>query len=369
MKSFVLRHWLIVSLCLICTHIMGQEITIHSLILNQERKIKIFIPDNYSKSNLKYPTIYLFDGDVLFDYLVGLYKYNSDEYPPAIIVGVNQINRALELGVNSKFTSFFTDELVPMIDARYRSNSIRIAIGHSFGGAFVLSSCLKSEKINVILSISPTITQKEYNLINDFKIAYPGITAKNIYLGYADNDYENIIKGTKSFSDLIKKYPLKIKTHLDVYPNENHGSSILIGIRRGLDYVFKDWFLPDAKWEEITEKKDPSIFYNYYKNVPAYYKESIIPSESDYNQLGYYFLNNNQVSKAISVFKENMELYPYSSNVYDSLGEAFSKMKDNSKAIFYYKKAIAIETNSNNDSAQLEMINKHLSDAMKGKIE
>ena len=40
------------------------------------------------------------------------------------------------------------------------------------------------------------------------------------------------------------------------------------------------------------------------------------------------------------IFKKNVELYPDSWNVYDSLGECYAVANDNENAIEYYTKAL-----------------------------
>ena len=81
-------------------------------------------------------------------------------------------------------------------------------------------------------------------------------------------------------------------------------------------------------------------------------KDSLSPviRESSLNSLGYKYLKDEQHKKAIEIFKINIELYPKSSNTYDSTGDAYLKTKDTVNAIIYYKKALAI--NSENRSAK-----------------
>ena len=59
-------------------------------------------------------------------------------------------------------------------------------------------------------------------------------------------------------------------------------------------------------------------------------------NEGFLNNLGYEFLKNKYYSEAIKIFVLNVELYPNSANVYDSLAEAYMDAGDCEKAILNY---------------------------------
>lgn len=58
--------------------------------------------------------------------------------------------------------------------------------------------------------------------------------------------------------------------------------------------------------------------------------------------MGYAYLRQNEVDKAIEIFKINTVLYPKSSNTFDSLADAFLKKEDTINALENLKKALAI---------------------------
>lgn len=60
------------------------------------------------------------------------------------------------------------------------------------------------------------------------------------------------------------------------------------------------------------------------------------------NTIGYQFLTNNKVDKAIEIFKMNIKKNPKNANVYDSLGEGYKTKGDKKNAIKYYKKSLSM---------------------------
>lgn len=66
-----------------------------------------------------------------------------------------------------------------------------------------------------------------------------------------------------------------------------------------------------------------------------------IATENEINALGYQYLFGGKIDLAMEVFKKNVEKFPDSWNVYDSLGECYAAAKDNDNAKKYY--SIAFE--------------------------
>ncbi|APY07522.1 tetratricopeptide repeat protein [Winogradskyella sp. J14-2] len=73
-------------------------------------------------------------------------------------------------------------------------------------------------------------------------------------------------------------------------------------------------------------------------------------NEWHFNRIGYQHLQNEEYHKAIGVFQLNVKLYPESSNVYDSLAEAYLRGGDSLQAYNNYK--IALQINPRNTRAE-----------------
>lgn len=73
-------------------------------------------------------------------------------------------------------------------------------------------------------------------------------------------------------------------------------------------------------------------------------------SEGELNALGYRLLKDQKYGEAIQIFLLNVNAYPKSLNVYDSMAEAYMTAGQDSLAIIYYNKELKmIEHNSDPD--------------------
>jgi tetratricopeptide (TPR) repeat protein len=79
-------------------------------------------------------------------------------------------------------------------------------------------------------------------------------------------------------------------------------------------------------------------------------KELYYFNERQFNLTGYSFLNSGKVDEAIAIFKMNVELFPDSWNVYDSLAEAYVVQGEKERAIQFYEKSL--ELNPDNQGAK-----------------
>lgn len=70
--------------------------------------------------------------------------------------------------------------------------------------------------------------------------------------------------------------------------------------------------------------------------------------EDELNTLGYQLIRANKLKEAIRIFQLNVEAYPQSSNVYDSLGEAYMNDGDKPRAIANYQKSLELNPKNGN---------------------
>ena len=79
-------------------------------------------------------------------------------------------------------------------------------------------------------------------------------------------------------------------------------------------------------------------------------------TERDMNRVGYNLLQRGRVQDAIAVFQRNVERFPASFNVYDSLGEAYAAAGDREQAIANYQRSLDLNPKNTNASEMLRKL-------------
>jgi tetratricopeptide (TPR) repeat protein len=83
---------------------------------------------------------------------------------------------------------------------------------------------------------------------------------------------------------------------------------------------------------------------------------SSVSRESDLNACGYVLLMRGEVNEAITVFRININLFPQSSNCFDSLGEAYLVAGHKDNSIACYERAVELDPKNENAIKQLTLL-------------
>jgi tetratricopeptide (TPR) repeat protein len=112
----------------------------------------------------------------------------------------------------------------------------------------------------------------------------------------------------------------------------------------------------DALFSIITDEGIDSALgqFNNLKQSKDYYV-----TEIQLNNLGYRLLGMKKVREAIEIFKLNVDAYPQSANVYDSLGEAYMMNGDKQLAIRNYQRAVELNPQNTNAIEMLKKLRAH----------
>jgi enterochelin esterase family protein len=115
---------------------------VRSSLLDSVRRAWVYLPPGYAKSGTRYPVLYIQDGQEYLTRaratLIAQDLITGKKIAPFIIVFVLPLDRMKDYWANDAFADFMAKELVPFIDARYRTRAdrnSRALLGASLGGA------------------------------------------------------------------------------------------------------------------------------------------------------------------------------------------------------------------------------------------
>ncbi len=140
----------------------GDYFRLDSEVLARPMHIYVSLPQSYgASSNARYPVVYVLDGDSLFPIVAPMHLFLTIDNgaPEAVIVGISygsfdpSLNRRTydftvpapdagpDQGGAAHFHAFLKEELIGLIEQRYRVDSTRrVLFGQSRGGGMVLYS-------------------------------------------------------------------------------------------------------------------------------------------------------------------------------------------------------------------------------------
>lgn len=115
-------------------------------------------------------------------------------------------------------------------------------------------------------------------------------------------------------------------------------------------------FYKNIKLISMIEKKGVEFVVEFYMKKINENPDEKYFTEERLNELGYKYLYEGRVVEAIELFKLNVAGYPKSSNVYDSLGEAYMEKGERELAIKNYEKSLELNPENQNAVIKLEVL-------------
>jgi len=130
-----------------------------------------------------------------------------------------------------------------------------------------------------------------------------------------------------------------------------HPDTLLIKDREPTMAVRLPASFTPATPRELVEAGDHDAARAAYRGIRSANPSSKAVEESRLNALGYEYLRDRRIPEAIAILQLNLEFYPDSWNVYDSLGEAYMVAGENETAISYYRRSL--EMNPENENGRI----------------
>jgi uncharacterized protein len=340
------------------------SLKINSAVLGEERTILVRVPAGYETNKLRYPVLYMTDGNAHISHTSATVEFlaRNGRMSELIVVGITNTDRTRDLspthvkttvaggdsalqfptsGGGDKFLKFIETELIPDIEKRYRVQPYRILAGHSLGGLFTIHAMVsRPELFHSYIAVSPALqwdNQVAVKRAEDFfKARKEWQATLFMSLGHEPGPIED---GFYQLKQVLEKNQTKgFEWAAQVLDDEDHGSVVMRSHYLGMRKVFDGW--------QVARDPDSGAVAGDFKGVEEHYQKlsqkfryTIPVPENLINQMGYQSLFAGRSDEAIAIFKTNVERYPDSANVYDSLAEAYERGGKLELAAPLYEKA------------------------------
>jgi len=241
-------------------------VKLKSSILNEERKVFIYLPDGYEEVNAAYPVLYILtQGDSEFKETVEEIRsiVQKHHLPELMVIGIADINGMRDLtptrsasygpesGGASLFLKHIKTEVIPYIDENYKTKPFRIIQGHSIVGAFCVFAFLSDPDIfDAYILSSPYFVYDDNQkyLINNTESFFTKRASQNNFLYITVGNEPVLIGCIDEFLGIVKnKKPQGVEWKYEIKKDKNHRSIMQVVLEDGLRSVFSDWKnIPDS---------------------------------------------------------------------------------------------------------------------------
>jgi predicted alpha/beta superfamily hydrolase len=335
--------------------VIGYYRKIHSKILDEDRTLLVNLPRGYEATAIGYPVIYILYGGQVRNYFAEALHIttllSTTRMPPVILVGIANTERYRDYlpfdregnpAGADRFLRFMVEELMPFVEANYRTADFRILVGPQAGGTFGLYTLTeRPETFDAYILNNPFryLVQRDY-LIEKVKTFLAGKETLDhfLYVIAEDSDFAEALEYMPRLEEVVSaEAPAEFEWKLEVV-EENGDFLAPTGLREGLTLLFNAYEFPvdvgvasladiEAYYTELSER------YGYEVAIP----DMVLTMQSDN------LAESGRLDAAIEMLEHLVELYPHSLNGWWRLAGIYRERGDIERALHYYRKCLEVD--------------------------
>jgi len=260
---------------------------VRSEALGEELRLFVARPPSFARTQLRYPVLYLLDGQYYFAEVLGVLAALTDsgQVPEMLLVGVESRDRRVDftpedvylpdVGERARagtYLDFLEHELVPAAEAELRASKPRVLLGHSHGGMLVLHAVAQRPEVFPWVVALDAPAHLEHGFLAEEllrTLAKDGrppvrVVSLRVVFGWEDEQWARLRPAARA-DDLL--------TH-GVVEGESHESMLFPAAYRGLRELFADSSTASAR------ELGPLEIEARYRRLATLYGAELAPPES-----------------------------------------------------------------------------------------
>lgn len=351
-----------------------QSMTFDSKLLKRKQGVSIYLPKSYQHSSKSYPVVYVLDSDFLLNTAIDVTttRASRDLMPESIIVGLSTKSSASRLSIampmkrekgsdqisfaNAKpelFLAFLQQELMPLVNAEFRTANYATLIGMSPTVGVLLTDYFNDKSIfnaYIALAADPQLftVKDEYIADKIANVAQSKTTPFHISRGEFDlannpttrTAFEHLETSLKSKNiDSVKS---------EIIQGGEHYATSIEGINRGFRHIF-----PETVWQPdyLTLRKSDNptaALQSFYKNLSKTYGFKTYPIADGY-WMGFslggttrYLIRNKRSDEAVELLTWALKAQSNNITLQNNLTWALEESGQLPKAVSAAKKLVTM---------------------------
>ncbi len=341
---------------------IGTYRQLHSRILDEDRFLLVSLPPDYDESSLSYPVLFVLYGNQIRGYFaeaVHVVERLSEEgsIPWMIVVGVANVERYRDLlpveqqgrpsGIEP-FSRFVVEELIPFVDAEYRTKDFRVLMGPQAGAAFGLYTLAKRPGLfDAFIIENPFRSPPVHDALMPMMEALgkEGLSSLT-FLQITCSDREGNIDKTgeieyvRRLEQMIRDSNPRNLTLVTNYVDNSRDFIPPLRLKEGLSELFRDYRFPDSRevrslTDITTHYEGLSERYGFEVDVP---EMTLVVKADELSSKG-------ANDSAMEILECLIVVYPRSANGYWRLANLHRERGNRETAISYYRKCLEIIPN------------------------
>ena len=219
----------------------------HSATIKEDYTIYVHVPPGYDTTMIKYPALYITDGDWDKNTAINSFNMLRQDYitNEAVIIGIgygdrpNQRNRDLEPDAGGPaFLSFIEKEVIPFIESHYRVTDDRTLSGYSYGGLFAAYALFNRPGLFSTVCIGAPAKSNQLVPYAEKYFAKNKDLKARVYLGVGSYEHQTV-DNISNFKDYLAKQNCKtLEVGTDIVPHASHGAAKPPVIQDGIEFAF-----------------------------------------------------------------------------------------------------------------------------------
>ncbi|MNY09177.1 hypothetical protein D3C86_1420800 [compost metagenome] len=238
-----------------------------------------------------------------------------------------------------KFHDFIRSELIPYVNAHYKTTGYTAFAGHSFTATYLYLTFLKGAiPFQSYIALSPYLPDDLQLKVKNHLLKNPD--TPDIYTLTSERDLSGHKASIGKFQKIVIKEKLENRIRFQNFEGKSHLTLVPAGVEEGLIFIFKDYQSLSNAY--LFSRKIPVIDKNtlekYYLEMNRKYavQEKLRPEDAEF---ALFTLSHHGLWSQVKELSEwVISIHPDHYSGYYGLGEFYEKQKDYTQSLEYFRK-------------------------------